>query len=486
MEKNFEKFLKLRTVLSELPTVRQPISETFDEKRVEREEKKLDKMTKTREFLKRPNEFKRYYHELTELIVRIQVTMFNRDIKDWTPESLADAMTEVIPLLDIAKKWDVLDQLDDVMADIIYFITGQHLVKHGEREFTDDYFKIMSERRMSINYDFGSENFLKHQFKSDPIQLSQDDSDLLFVGGINSELLDNLEEFLSEQSKTDNSLQMQITYALLTERPRNLMDAFFATDYEDIEETTIIYQSLFERYVGIMNVETFIDMSKVIHKLAKFLNRQGWVDDTKYQELLKQGNQLLFYMSKLSEKFTSNSLDRIETKVFNGPNYTINASNARKYLSKPGITLINTKLHPNEKFKLKNVLDDHQLDLEIAQFRKNMDSFLTIRISDPNLIFDKELFCEVILNIHKQMVRKYNRRLSKWTTRSLTDCLRQIYAEINILDEKPLFLRFFDIYLQYLNEIGKIKDYGTLHRALMNSRTDYFVNTIRRLSSKKT
>ncbi|MFB9768775.1 hypothetical protein [Lactiplantibacillus modestisalitolerans] len=475
-------------------TVRYPLPATIDELGLRRDQQQLTQL-----FKKMDPDYSADIEAMVDYIVAMQRLCFNRGLNQITPESMADLMTVAFPAGHMDD--EELKMMTGLAGFILHLLDDAQVIQTPNVD--ERYLTALEKTRPDLTADIPMETEMDEPknplaamaaqgfFDCDPVVLLDEDETLFFaqpdIQGI------DLNDFIETIAKKHSPLQLLAAYRLFQGENyqfSRILTADQLVNGREPSEHEIRFQlKLFWLRLRRLRTEAVLAEIKVYHQFLRFCLDNGGLTARRYAKLLKYGNQeaLAILLSAPDSLGDWNSLDkesqRMVDGIFTNPNYTLNLKAARALFKKIRYQPVDEILHqPTYPLVLSKPLDQHQLDLEMQRAIKS----LTLMMTDvPRDLFpDIENYKAFTLKLHKRMVQHYHRRLNRWTEESLLECLCDVFREDQWAATHPTILRFLEIYVEFLGDMGYVKNEDALYNALWHSMADYLTISENAVASK--
>lgn len=440
---------------------------------------------------------------LTMMIIMTQRVMFNRTLRQITPDSLVDGV--LITLKVVAGSRQLLAIIAEVTLRLSDFLVENKLTPL--RDLADDYLERLSERDPQLLMEMGQP--LEGQedgapvsgnpLSNAPLELLDEEDTPFFVQSSGWGI--DWNEFIAQVAAKNSPAQLQLAYYLFDGyQPlyqKILQQAGSVGEKKLTEQETdqVVFQfSLIWIFSKALNRGAIVDLAKVFHLFMKFNLDRGGITAQQYAITQRLGNQALIGVTlsrKLSEPVdfyeyqrTFNEGCRYADEVFTNPNYTVNVAKLQRLLLVhevvPGRAFYDRHDYP---LALKKQLDQHQLELEMAKANKLMAAFESGAVVADLSSNDWATYKQLILQVHHDMVVRYNRRLRQWTMESIRDCFQRLYQEQRVLDKKPAFFRVFQYYLYTAEDNGALKNTDGVLDGVAMSMPTYIAESVNAMTT---
>jgi len=477
----------------DLKTVHRPLPEKVTGQDVNQEMAKLAGFMTDTDALRCVGGNPNWLRKVTTNLVLIQRVLFNRTVWQITANSLVDGI--LVGLAATSRTDRELAMHVDVADWLCRYLMANHLVLDrldlaGRfcREVTrrrSDLMIIVKQRRAASS----ELRFDRDFFRNTPVKLVDDEQTDFFTQVVPYEKDFNpaavdFNQFITEVAAQNSPARLQISYGFF-DPFKHIADSLLSlvADGENEESGLVPFFQELWYYAPAWTMATVLATLQVYHQFLKFCLTQQLMDAQTYAVFLRVGRRQLV-VNYLGSRLAIGTKAELYA-IFSKPNGTLNITKARQIMQgwqiKPKTFDFVPERKPN--LALKRVLDDHQLALELNRAQRYLAE-LENMIKLPFDVADKQLYHKVVLQIHAIMVKKYNRRLRQWTLASLAECLQHFFEENGYLDLKPTFFRFFELYLNHLDDEGALGSWESCGYALEVSYLGYLVASTNRLSAK--
>lgn len=499
MEVNQQLFERMITAAQNLKSVKRPVPKQIEREEVFRETDIAHAVLTDHTASELLGDQTRDFEKLLILLIVNQRLAFNRPLSQITPRSLIDGL-----LISLHESLNDAERL--ALAQTIYLLCG-YLEEHQlttERNLLTRYLDLLDQRapelaeRMdeAIAPDEPDPTVLSREYVNQPVHLLSDETTLFY--NQDSSIGIDFNGFIDSVAVKHSPAQLQVAYQLFLgddqqyQRILVQMMRYQGKQPTAEEEHQILFEfSLIWMFSKALTAEAVIDLAKVFHLFMKFGLTVGLFNARQYAVLQRLGNQALIgvTVSRREDSFTSFNQQQIRfaegvalaDTVFINPNYTISVPKAKQLLARLNVEPVQAfHLSHDHPLKLKKSLGQHQLDLELAQAKRQIADFRA-----QNTVISEEdwsVYRTMLLEIHREMVVQYNRRQRQWTRESLSVCLETIYQQQPDLDSRPTCLRVLENYLEHLDAAGAIKNVETLLWAVDYTATAYLAFSANRLT----
>lgn len=465
---NREELAKVALAVHDLPTVRRPLPEHIDQVGLQRDINQIKRL------LDRDMEDSaRLMSYLSEVIILTRL-FFNRSVQQTTVPALVDLTLVALPATGVSE-----DELTDFVTAIYYYceiIAAYDLCDSGDALGIQYVAAIRSQHpalTLGLISDSDADSRLAmgldNGFFKQPLVLVA--AGLTPFYSQKSELAVDFNEFIAQiQQKNDPALlNAALLFFLGDEEPVyfKILQLARQTNPADSrlvllwrQPKTVSWQA---NVVLLQSYQAFFDFcaNKKLITPAEANKMQRFAVDYLLTSLYHDQEQVAAFSNQ----------------IFTGKDQGLNLAKVQQVLQAHPYSVSEWE-RPRLSYPLalKKVLDQHQLDLELA----NAQAYLRDLVGDVSAaeLPELQLFSDFILEIHRTMVTKYHRRVSQWTHESLQDCLMTMLNRHDQLVNQPTILRFLQLYLFTLDDVEAIKNVDVLLFAVEHTADSYLCHSI--------